>query len=91
MIVADLSFNNLITNCITDQLADGMYFELAHYIGSMCLRGFDADPKGNSDFLAALPFRQQLNNFPLTRCKPIANRLRKLQKQISPWSEYFPT
>jgi hypothetical protein len=34
--------------------------------------------KGDSDFLAALPIRQQLNNLPFSRREPVADGLRNV-------------
>ena len=61
-----------------DELADRVDHEFAHDIGSMRFRGFNADPKDDSDFLAALPIRLQLNNLFFPRREPVANGLRNV-------------
>jgi hypothetical protein len=61
-----------------DELADRVDLKFAHDIGSMCFRGSNADPKSDSDFLAALTIRQQLNNLLFPRREPVANGLRNV-------------
>jgi len=50
-----------------------MDFEFSHDIGAMRLRGLRADPERARHLLAAPAFTKQLNDFPLSFAKTLAD------------------
>lgn len=68
----DLSLDDLITDRVAHEFADRVKFQLAHDVGAMCFRGLDANAQGYGNFLAALPFGQQLHDFALSRSQAAA-------------------
>src|SRR5579864_2728542 len=55
--------DNLISDGVADELADRVQLQLAHDVSAVRFRCLHADAQGYRDFLAALAFGQQLDNF----------------------------
>lgn len=62
-----LCLHDIVANRVANQFADGMAVEAPHDIGAVRLGGFDAEIQGRRDFLAALAFRQELDDLALAR------------------------
>jgi hypothetical protein len=66
------SLYDLIPHRITYEFAHGMQLEFAHNVRAMRFRRLHADSQSHGDFLAALAFREQLDDFTLARGQPAA-------------------
>src|SRR5712671_2614841 len=66
------SLDDLVSYCVAHQLANRVQFELAHDVGAMRFRCFYANSESDGHFFTALPFREQLHDFALSRSKPAA-------------------
>ena len=65
-----LGLDDLISHRVPHELTDGMKLKLTHDVSAMRFRGFYADAKSHCDFLAALPFREELNDLALPGSEP---------------------
>src|SRR4051812_28303402 len=57
--------NDLVANCVTDQIADRSEAKFAHDIRAMGLDSLDAHAQCRGGFLVAPPLGQQLNDLAL--------------------------
>ncbi len=67
-----LRLNNLISHRVSHEFTYRVNFQFTHDIGAVRLRRLHADAQHRSNFLAALPFRQQLYDFPFTGSQAVA-------------------
>src|SRR5690242_11669522 len=72
----ELGLYDIVADGVANQFADGMTIETPHDVGAVSLGGFDAQIQGRRDLLAALAFRQELDDLALARGKAIAGSLR---------------
>lgn len=59
--------NDPVADRVAGQVGHGMQIQLSHEVGAVSFGCLDAEIECHRDLLAGFSFRQQLNDFPLTR------------------------
>src|ERR1700741_2442922 len=74
----ELGFHDLVAHRVTHEFAHAVQVKFPHDVRAMGFCSLHADCKRLGHFLAALPFRQQLNDFAFARGKPVTGQLARL-------------